>query len=265
MKVTKTDVFACLESLKIARNDILTVHSSLKSIGEIEGGAEGLLDALCEYLADGLLIIPAHTWDNIAKTRFFDVRSTPACTGVLSRIATARADGIRSLHPTHSVVVFGKGNKDYVRGEERRASTPNPPSGCLGRLYDVGGKILLLGVGHERNTFLHSVDERLNIKNRISKDSIAITMKDYCGNDLIIPEFHWYETPGVAEGVSEFYGNYEEPLKYCGATVYSTLGNATAICCDAIKTVEVVASLWEKADYDLCSVKKAIPKEYYKK
>ena len=265
MMVTKADIFACLEALDIKRSDKLTVHSSLKSIGEIEGGAEGLLDALCEYLSDGLLIIPSHTWDNISQTRFFDVRSTPACTGVLSRIATARADGARSLHPTHSVVVFGKGNEDYVRGEELRASTPNPPSGCLGRLYDVGGKILLLGVGHERNTFLHSVDERLKIKNRISKDSIAITMKDHNGKEVAVPEFHWYETPGVDEGVSEFYGNYEEALRYCGATLYSTLGNATAICCDAKKCVEVIASLWEKADYDLCAIKKAVPREYYEK
>ena len=52
MMVTKADIFACLEALDIKRSDKLTVHSSLKSIGEIEGGAEGLLDALCEYLSD---------------------------------------------------------------------------------------------------------------------------------------------------------------------------------------------------------------------
>ena len=36
------------------------------------------------------------------------------------------------------------------------------------RLKDVGGKILLVGVGHERNTYIHSVEEVLNVPNRLS-------------------------------------------------------------------------------------------------
>lgn len=263
--VTKKDVFQCLETLGIKKTDKVTVHSSLKSIGEIENGATGLLEAFLEYLCDGLLIIPAHTWDNIGKTKYFDVASTPACTGILSRVAMARADGVRSLHPTHSVVVFGNGKEDYIKGEELRSSTPNPPDGCLGRLYDENGKILLIGVSHDRNTYLHSVDERLNIPNRISTDFLEITMKDHDENLINIPEFHWYHTEGVPEGVSENYNNYKKALEYSGAAIYSKLGNATVTCCDARKTVDVIKTLWEKADYDLCATKKEIPIEYYNK
>ena len=36
------------------------------------------------------------------------------------------------------------------------------------RLKDVGGKILLVWVGHERNTYIHSVEEVLNVPNRLS-------------------------------------------------------------------------------------------------
>ena len=261
--VTKQDVFKCLEALGIKKNDKVTVHSSLKSIGEIENGADGLLDAFCEYLSDGLLMIPSHTWDNIAETQFFDVNSTPACTGALSRVATKRKGGIRSLHPTHSVVIFGKGGKEFIEGEEF-CSSPTPVSCCLSRLYEEGGKILLIGVGHDRNTFLHSVDERLKIPNRLSTDTLSITIKDYDGNLIKSPDFHWYHTDGVPEGVSEFFPNYEKALYYCGATNYSTLGNAKVCCCDAIKTVEVIKMLWEKADYDLCASDREIPENYYK-
>ncbi len=30
-----------------------------------------------------------------------------------------------------------------------------------------GGKILLLGVGHERNTFIHCVEEHLDVPDRL--------------------------------------------------------------------------------------------------
>lgn len=261
--VTKKDVFTCLESLGIKSTDKITVHSSLKAVGEIENGADGLIDALLEYLSDGLLIIPSHTWDRIGETKFYDVNSTPPCTGILSRIASQRTDGIRSLHPTHSVVVFGKGGEEFIKGEELCAS-PAPTLSCLSRLYEEGGKILLIGVGQDKNTFLHSIDERLKIPNRLSTDTISITIKDYEGNLIKSPNFHWYYTEGVPYGVSEFYPNYEKPLDYCGATCYSTLGGAKVCCCDAYKTVEVIKMLWEKADYDLCLCEKDIPENYYR-
>lgn len=47
-------------------------------------------------------------------------------------------------------------------------NTPCTPGGCYDRLKDVGGKILLVGVGHERNTYIHSVEEVLNVPNRLS-------------------------------------------------------------------------------------------------
>ena len=62
---------------------------------------------------------------------------------------------------------FLKEAESFVKGEEKCAS-PAPVGSCISRLYEEGGKVLLIGVGHERNTFLHSVDERLNIPDRVN-------------------------------------------------------------------------------------------------
>ncbi len=59
--VTKKDIFDFLESADIRHDDKVTIHCSLKAIGEIENGADGLIDAFCEYLKDGLFIVPTHT------------------------------------------------------------------------------------------------------------------------------------------------------------------------------------------------------------
>lgn len=46
MGYNKKDLMQDLERLKINKKGTLLVHSSMKSIGEVEGGADTVLDAL---------------------------------------------------------------------------------------------------------------------------------------------------------------------------------------------------------------------------
>lgn len=262
--LTKRDVFNFLENREITKNDTVAIHCSLKAIGPIENGADGLIDAFCEYLSDGLFIVPTHTWNNVNRANpFFDVRTTVPCIGVLPRIAAFRNDFVRSLHPTHSIAVFGKRARDFVKGEERLA-TPAPPGSCLSRLYEENGKILLVGVGHGRNTYLHAIDERLNIPNRLNPDAFEIAIKDYDGNLLKSPPFHTHYTKGITANLSDFYPNYKEVFDYFGAVRYSSLGDAKVYVCDARRMTDIAKALWEKADRDLFLRDEKIPDSYYK-
>ena len=74
---------------------------------------------------------------------------------------------IWSLHPTHSMAGVGRDAAAYLKAEEL-CNTPCTPGGCYDRLKECGGKILLVGVGHERNTYIHSAEEVLNVPNRLS-------------------------------------------------------------------------------------------------
>ncbi len=259
--VTKQDIFRLLENFHIKQDDKVTVHSALRSVGEIENGADGMIDAFCEYLCDGMLLIPTHTWKNVNKDNpYYDVKETIPCIGTLPRVAAFRPDGKRSLHPTHSVAAFGREAAAFIRGEERSA-TPAPVGGCLNRLYKENGKILLVGVTHNRNTYLHAVEERLNIPNRLNPDSFIVTIRDEAGNLMQSPPFHNH----LISGLSEHYEKYQKAFAYTGAVACGSLGNAAVICCDARKTADTVAMLWEHADYDLCLEDREIPESYYKK
>ena len=61
---TKAELYAQLEALHIPRDRVVLMHSSLRLIGQIEGGAPALLDVLIEYFTatGGLFCIPSHTW-----------------------------------------------------------------------------------------------------------------------------------------------------------------------------------------------------------
>lgn len=260
---TKMDIIRFLEANDIKHDDTVLIHTSLKAIGEVEGGADMLIDAFCEYLHQGLFIIPTHTWSNVTSDNpFFDVKSTIPCIGILPCIAAKRTDGVRSLHPTHSVMAFGKRAAEFVKGEEN-AGSPAPSGGCWSRLYDEQAKILLIGVGHERNTYFHAVDEMLDIPNRLDNNTFIITIKDENGNTLSSPPFHRHFTKGITVGLSEFYPNYKKPLEELGAVTYSKLGNALVYCCDAVKCTDIIRKLWERTDHDLCIREEVIPKGYY--
>ncbi len=261
--LTRNDVFQLLESFGIRRDDIVTMHSSLREIGPIEGGADGLIDALKEYLCDGLLLIPTHTWANVnAANPHFDVRETVPCIGTLAKVAAFRKDGVRSLHPTHSMAAFGKNAREYIQGEEK-SCTPGPMGGALSRLYELGGKVLLVGVGHERNTYLHAVDERIDRPNRLAPTGFAVEITDWDGNTLRNEDFHPHRTEGINIGLSEYYRNYKHALDVTGAVQYGWMGNALTYCCDCRKMTDTVMRIWEHADRDVCIGIQEIPEEWY--
>lgn len=185
--VTKQKIKDDLRAMGIRPDDTVLIHISLKSVGDVEGGAEGLIDAFCEYLSDGLFLVPTHTWSDVNPDNpHYDVRASVPCIGAVPRVAAFRKDGIRSLHPTHSIWAHGKNAEEFVRGEEMAAS-PAPVGFCWDRLADVGAKILLIGVGHNRNTFIHSIDERMDLADRLSATTYDVTIRDHNGNAITHP------------------------------------------------------------------------------
>ena len=80
---TKEDI---KKQLSVPKNTAVLMHTSLKAIGETEGRAEGLLEALIEYITedDGLFLVPTHTWANLKYPDeiTMDVNSCETCIGV---------------------------------------------------------------------------------------------------------------------------------------------------------------------------------------
>ena len=98
---TKNSLLQDIEKMGINPQGTLLIHSSMKSIGLVEESADTVLDAWSEYMRDGLLIFPTHTWKQIGKeTMTFDSRSLPSCVGILPELFRRRPGVLRSLHPT---------------------------------------------------------------------------------------------------------------------------------------------------------------------
>lgn len=191
------DLYKDLEELGIRKDGTLLVHSSMKSIGEVEDGADTVLDALSDYMKDGLLVLPTHTWSYIKKDnpRFY-VEDSKVCVGILPELFRKREGVVRSLHPTHSVAALGRGAKEFIEGNEL-FDTPCARYSPWGKLLDYEAEILLIGVDLRRNTFIHGVEEWADIPGRLteSKEDLYVITKE--GREILVPSMrhsdHWSE------------------------------------------------------------------------
>ncbi|MBQ7778551.1 MAG: AAC(3) family N-acetyltransferase [Oscillibacter sp.] len=259
--MTKEQLKLQLAELGLTPSDTVVIHTSLRSVGPVEGGADGLIDAFCEYLQDGLFLVPTHTWANVnADQPVYDARQSVPCIGAVPRAAAARQDGTRSLHPTHSLWAFGRSAADYVRGEEL-AETPAPPGGCWARLAEAGAKIVLIGVNNSKNTFIHSLDEAADLPDRLAQQPYETTLLTRDG-EMLYGRMTWHLCSRCPD-VSKNYVNFEEALTALGAQRFGRLGQAEVRVVDAAACREIILRIYRRADHDVCVGPEQIPEAWY--
>jgi aminoglycoside 3-N-acetyltransferase len=149
--VTAADVSRGLGALGIRAGEHLMVHSSLRSLGYVEGGAVAVIEALLEVLGPkGTLMVPTFTHSG---TEYFDPLVSPSKNGAITEAARQRPQARRSLHPTHAVTAIGPDAEELVADDLKCGALGR---GCaLDRLAKKAGRILLLGVNHTANSVIH--------------------------------------------------------------------------------------------------------------
>jgi len=133
------------------------------------------------------------------------------------------------------VAAYGKDAEAYVRGEEN-CTSPCPREGCWGKLYDRNAQILLLGVGLNKYTYIHSIEEWEDIPGRLT---------DYMENLAVIaPSGVRYETPQHRHmGLpSETFPKMDDIFLETGVMKIGRFGDAVCRLCGAVRTAEVVTA-----------------------
>lgn len=235
---TRDTLHKQLAEMGIRPDGTLLVHSSMKAIGEVEGGADAVLDVLCDYMKDGLLVLPTHTWRQMNETyTVFDSRREPSCVGLLTNLFMKRDGARRSLHPTHSVAAIGRDAEEYTAGEEL-TTTPCARHGCWGKLYDREAQILFIGCSLKSNTYLHGVEEWIDTPNRLNPAPQDFTVIDKDGVSHTVTQYRHHTSDPVVDP-SEHYDKMEPIFKAHGAVSYGQFGDATCILGDARKMADL--------------------------
>jgi len=156
----ETSVFhAILRRCEVPGDAVLVVHSAIKGLSHQGFRAEGIVEALIDYLSDGTLLMPTMTWLTVTPTNpIFDELSTPSHTGVLTEVFRTRYATARSLHPTHSVAGYGSAAKTLL-ATHHIGNTPVPSTSPYALMRDYHAYILFVGVGLEMCTAIHHPEE----------------------------------------------------------------------------------------------------------
>ena len=174
-------MLAAFRELGMQPGMTVMVHTSLSSMGYVCGGAPTVIDALLETVSkEGTIMMPTQSWKNLDPEvgvhpevgedywqtirdnwPAYDKRTTPTQTmGTVAELFRQWPGSLRSDHPARSVTANGK-YAAYLT-EHHDLSNIFGDGSPIGRLYELDGYVLLIGVGYDKNTSLHLADARAN-------------------------------------------------------------------------------------------------------
>ena len=177
--VTKEDIIFAFRSIGLVKGNAVMVHTSLSRIGYVCGGAQTVIEALIETVGEeGTIMMPTQSWKNLdpedgvhwdVEEEYwqlirdhwpaYDKRITPTNTmGEVAEMFRLWPGAMRSDHPARSVAAWGKHAEFLTSGHD--LSNIFGDGSPLGRLYELNGFVLLIGVGYDKNTSLHLADVR---------------------------------------------------------------------------------------------------------
>jgi len=162
-------LIADLVSAGIKPGDSVLVHCRFSSLGYVEGGAITLIKALETVVGEsGTLLFPTFPANSLNKTYMdhkpvFDVKNTPSAMGIVTEVFRKMKNVKRSFHPTDPVAAKGK-LAEYYTSDHYNQITPYNANSPFYKLVEQHGKILMIGVGLESCTNLHTLEDAVEFK-----------------------------------------------------------------------------------------------------
>lgn len=207
MMSSRAEIADQLRALGVREGGVLLVHTSFRAVRPVEGGPLGLIEALRDALGpEGTLVMPSWTGDDDAP---FDPAATPASPD-LGIVADTfwRLPGVR--RSDHPFACAAAGPQAGLITGDPLPLPPHVPASPIGRVHELDGQVLLLGIGHDADSTLHlaeilaGVPYRVPMHCTVLRDGRPVRV-DYGENDHCCARFAladgWLRMRGLqAEG-----------------------------------------------------------------
>jgi aminoglycoside N3'-acetyltransferase len=151
-----------LRELGVRPAGVLLVHCAFSQVGPVAAGPAGLIAALDAALAPaGTLVMPSMADDD--DHPFNSVRTPCRAMGVVADTFWRLPGVLRSDSP-HAFAARGPAAARILAPHP--LDVPHGPNSPPGRVFELGGQVLLLGVGHEANTTVHVAENMAGVRYR---------------------------------------------------------------------------------------------------
>lgn len=170
-------IFDCdplLTPLDIRAGEMIYVSSELllpmwraKKRGEVFE-PDALIDALQRRVtSEGTLLIPAYNFD-FSNKGSYDIRHSKSSVGHLANVAMERSDFVRTRHPIHSLMVWGREAGTLQEMDNLNSFGKDTPFALM---IERGAREIGIGLGSygKATTFVHEVEVEARVPYRFTK------------------------------------------------------------------------------------------------
>jgi aminoglycoside 3-N-acetyltransferase len=226
-----------LKTIGVTPGTSLIVHSSLKAMGWVLGGAPTVIRALIGAVGEqGHLAMPAATplcadpatwrepvvpaaWLNEIRhhSPVFDLQTTPTGLGAIPETLRTWPGTLRSNHPLESVCV--RGPQAAAITEDHPLAFSEGPGSPFSKLHDLDSRILLIGVGFNRCTALHFAESLVP-----GRRTTKVRFPRMDGSRRV-----WIEVPNVADDNGTQFPAIGAEYLATGRATQGRIGDANAV------------------------------------
>jgi aminoglycoside 3-N-acetyltransferase len=255
--VSVRELIEQMRAFGVREGGLLLVHTSFRAVRPVEDGPRGLTNALRAALgASGTLVMPTMT-DGEAP---FDPRSTPvAGMGIVAELFWREPAVLRSTHPGASFAAQGPLAARICMPQP--LTPPHGPDSPAGRVHELDGQILLLGVSHSENTTLHVAEALAGVPYSIAHPcvveidgaarTVMIRETDHCCRGFAIAD-DWLRARGLQR---------EGKIGHAQARLFNAR-DLVAIACERLATDPLLFLCPAQRSCDECDAARAsVPSE----
>ena len=213
--MNKDEIKQGLRTLGLKEGDIVLLHSSMASIGKVDGGAENVVDAFLETLGEtGTLIVPV--FGNL---------------GILTEVVKRRHSAVISDCPKGTVASIGA-DAGKICIDHWKADTVHGEGTPYLRIAGLGGYVCLIGVDQDRSTTMHSVEALLRLTYLSSVSDLVQT-----------PEGKVQKTWKYYPGPHRDFIGLDKILRSSGKMITGKIGNAVTRLIKSQDLIEILADI----------------------
>ena len=153
-----------LKKMGVSEADTLMVHANFNPNSGFKGAPQDVANALVDFVGrDGNLLMVSipfrgSAYEYLSKNKPFYLNRTLSMMGLVTEVFRKTPGVVRSLHPTHPVLAYGKDSAWLVAGHEK-CLFPCGIGTPFDKFRQLNGKILFFDVGFEAITFFHHVED----------------------------------------------------------------------------------------------------------
>ena len=151
--LTHNELLAGFRQTSVKPGDTIIVHTSYKSLGGVEGGADTVIDVMRELVREGgTVLFPAFNFQSWTETHYFDVVETPSKMGMITELARLRPDAKRTPHPIYSFSVWGARADEFAAADDVESYGP---TSAFAVFHKSNGTIVSIGLDFNSTFSMH--------------------------------------------------------------------------------------------------------------